>query len=82
MGFHDPFLVFNLNILIALTLLVLAVTVFITYCDHIENKRVTGQEIHPKISIKKTKEIAASDERNGNKFHITGQSSFKFRRKK
>ncbi|HDO7154557.1 hypothetical protein ACSFCW_21335 [Yokenella regensburgei] len=82
MGFHDPFLVCNLNILIALTLLVLAVTVFITYCDPIEKNRVTGQENRPKISTTKTKEIAAPDERNGNKSHIAGQSSLKFKRKK
>lgn len=82
MGFNDPFLVFNLNILIALTLLVLAVTVFITYCDHIEKKRITGARESFQNINHEAKEIAAPDERNGNKSHIAGQSSLKFKRKK
>lgn len=44
MDFHDPFLVFNLNIIIALTILVVAVTVFILYSELREKEKSRQQE--------------------------------------
>lgn len=51
MDFHDPFLVLNLNVLLALTILIAAVSVYFLYHERKERKETArATESFKKIS--------------------------------